>query len=95
MKWIHIQFNSTDIYSHQDAVFVRQFVKFSHSVKHPKDLCLYSLRFSMDDGTAYYISTPDDMIDKVKTVFTGFNHSEVKRPNLNLLNLEFGNERLF
>jgi hypothetical protein len=49
----------------------------------------------MDDGTAYYISTPDDMIDKVKTVFTGFNHSEVKRPNLNLLNLEFGNERLF
>lgn len=95
MKWIHINFNSTEMFSHKDALFVRQFVKFSHSLKHPKDFCLYSLKFRMDDGTAYYISIPDDIAENVKSLFSDFNLSEVKRPNLNLLSLEFGNDRLF
>lgn len=95
VKWFHIKFNQNEVFTHTDATFVRQFITFSHSVKHPENLGLYSLKFKLDNGTAYYVSSPSDIAYKVKAILARFNSSEVSRPNLRLLTLEFGNDKLF
>lgn len=93
MKWYHILFDQNELFKQNDVVFVRQFITFSHSVKHPEELNLYSLRFKMDKGSAYYVSSPDVLDYKVKAILARFNFSEVSRPNLKLLALEFGKDR--
>lgn len=95
MKWFHIQFNQNELIEQNDAVFVRQFITFSHSLKHPEELNLYSLKFKLDKGSAYYVSSPDKLDYKVKAILARFNFSEVARPNLKLLSLEFGKDRHF
>lgn len=94
MKWFHIKFNSNEVFAGSDAVFIRQFITFSHSVNHPEELGLFSLKFKMDDGTVYYVSSPDLIDYKIKAILTRFNFSEVSRPNLKLLTLEFGKTKL-
>jgi hypothetical protein len=95
MKWFHIKFSSSEMFTHTDATFVRQFITFSHSVGHPEELGLYSLKFKLEDGTAYYVSSPEEISYKVKALLARFTATEVSRPNLNLLNLEFGRDTLF
>ncbi|MFZ1520128.1 MAG: hypothetical protein WAU11_15220 [Ignavibacteriaceae bacterium] len=95
MKWFHIQFSEDELIKQSDAVFVRQFITFSNSVQHPEELNLYSIKFKLDTGTAYYVSSPDEIDYKVKAILIRFNFSEVSRPNLKLLELEFGKERYF
>ena len=94
MKWFHIKFTSSEMFLHTDATLVRQFITFSHSVGHPEELGLYSLKFKLDEGNAYYISSPDLISYKVKALLAHFTTSEVSRPNLNLLTLEFGKDKL-
>ena len=94
MKWFYIKFTSNDMFVHSDATFVRQFITFSHSVSHPEELGLYSLKFKIENGNAYYVSSPDDISYKVKAILARFASEEVSRPNLNLLTLEFGKDRL-
>jgi hypothetical protein len=48
MKWFYIKFTSNEMFVHSDATFVRQFITFSHSVSHPQELGLYSLKFRID-----------------------------------------------
>ena len=95
VKWFHIKFTSDDITAHSDASFIRQFITFSQSIDHPEELGLYSLKFRMDNGTAYYVSSPDQIAYQVKSILARFASSEVTRPNLNLLKLEFGKEHIF
>lgn len=95
MKWFHVRFDRNEIFKHNDSVFVRQFIAFSSSVKYPEELALYSLKFRMDDGTAYYVSSPDELDYKVKAILNSFFYSEVALPNIKLLNLEFGKNMLF
>lgn len=94
MKWFHIKFTSSEMFLHTDATFVRQFITFSHSVGHQEELGLYSLKFKIDDGAVYYVSSPDVISYKVKALLARFNASEVSRPNLKLLILEFGKDKL-
>lgn len=94
MKWFHVKFDSNEIFRHNDAAFVRQFITFSHSLNHPDELSLYSLNFKMESGTAYYVSSPDDISYKVKAILARFSSSEVSRPNLKLLTLEFGKDKV-
>ena len=82
------------MFLHTDAALVRQFIAFSHSVGHPEELGLYSLKFKLEDGNAYYISSPDVIAYKVKALLARFTATEVSRPNLNLLTLEFGKDKL-
>jgi len=95
LKWFHIRFDRNDIFKHNDSVFVRQFIEFSSKVKHPEKLSLYSLKFRMDDGSAYYVSSPAELDYKVKALLSRFSYTEVARPNLKLLTLEFGKDKLF
>lgn len=95
LKWFHIQFTNNEMFTHTDATFVRQFITFSHSVNHPDELGLYSLKFKMDAGNAYYVSSPDQIAYKVKAILARFSSTEVSRPNLKLLTLEFGKDKLF
>ena len=94
MKWFHIKFTSNEMFLHTDATLVRQFITFSHSVGHPVELGLYSLKFKVEDGNAYYVSSPDVISYKVKALLARFTATEVSRPNLNLLTLEFGKDKL-
>jgi hypothetical protein len=92
--WFHVKFSSNELFAGSDSAFIRQFITFSHSINHPEELNLFSLKFKIDDGTAYYVSSPDDIAYKVKAILARFNSSEVSRPNLKLLTLEFGKDKL-
>lgn len=94
MKWFHIKFDQNEMFTNIDTIFVKQFISFSHSIKHPESLRLYSLKFKLEDGTAYYVSSPEEQAYKLKALLSRFNYSEVSRPNLKLLNLEFGKEKV-
>lgn len=94
MKWFHIKFTPSEMFLHTDAALVRQFITFSHSVGHPEELGLYSLKFKLEDGNAYYVSSPDVISYKVKALLARFTATEVSRPNLKLLILEFGKDKL-
>lgn len=90
MKWFQIEFDQNEMIALVDAVFVKQFISFSHSIKHPAKLGLYSLKFRKDLGTAYYVSIPQSKANQLKEALIKYNISEVPKPNLKLLNLEFG-----
>lgn len=94
MKWFYVKFTSSELFTNSDATFVKEIITFAHSVKHPDEFGLYSLKFRLEEGVAYYISSPDNLHYKIKEILARYNSAEVSRPNLNLLTLEFGKSKL-
>ena len=94
MKWYYIKFSNEEIISKSDTKFISQFVKLLHSVKHPDNLGLYSLKFQMDDGLGYYASAPEEAAYKLKELLAYYPSTEVSRPNLKVLKLELGKTRI-
>lgn len=90
MKWYHIKFSDADLSANNDEKFVSQFVKLLHTLQHPDKLGLYSLNFQMEEGLAYYASTPREFDYDVKNFLAYFPSQEVSRPNLKVLKLELG-----
>ena len=90
MKWYHIKFSNADLSANINEKFVSQFVKLLHNLKNPDNLRLYSLKFHMEEGLAYYASTPKEFDYDVKNFLAYFPSQEVSRPNLKVLKLELG-----
>ena len=90
MKWFHISFTESDLSMQNDQKFVHDFVKLLHNLKHPEKLGLYSLKFRMNEGQAFYVASPKELADRVKELLAYFQVQEVSRPNLKVLKLELG-----
>ncbi len=90
MKWFHISFSENDLYQQNDQKFVHDFVQLLHKLHHPEKLGLYSLKFRMNEGNAFYVSTPVEIAYRVKELLAYFEVQEVSRPNLKVLKLELG-----
>ena len=90
MKWFHISFTESDLHLQNDQKFVHDFVKLLHTLKHPDKLGLYGLKFRMNEGQAFYVSTPKEIAYQVKELLAYFEVQEVSRPNLKVLKLELG-----
>ena len=90
MKWFYVKFNNIEISTRIDDTFVRAFVNLLHTQKHPDKLGLYKLRFHLDDGMVFYVGTPIELSNQVKSVLAHFPAEEVSRPNLNVLELVVG-----
>lgn len=85
MKWYHIRFTHTELNSLEDQKFVKEFIHFCHDRKFPKDLILYGLKFEVDYGQAFYISSPIQLETDLKKWLAHYNAQLTFRPNLNLL----------
>ena len=94
MKWFYVKFNNIEVSTKIDDAFVRAFVKLLHNQKHPDRLCLYKLKFRLDDGIVFYVGTPIEISYHVKAVLAHYPAEEVSRPNLNVLDLVLGKDSL-
>jgi len=90
MKWFHLTFSHTDLTLLNDERLIKEFILLYHQLKHPDGLALYELKFSVEDGKVFYLSSPDEFSNKVKNVLTNFNSQEVSRPNLKVLSIVLG-----
>jgi hypothetical protein len=90
MKWFHIKFDNSELFSNLDEKFISQFINLLHTHHAPESLGLYSLKFNEDDGLSYFVSCPDQHTGDLKNLLAYYPAKEVSRPNLNLLNLELG-----
>jgi len=85
MKWYHIGFTHTELTSLENQKFIKEFIRFSYEHKLAKDLILYGLKFEVDHGQAFYISTPIQFETDLKKWLAHYNAQLTFRPNLNLL----------
>lgn len=92
LKWFHVWFSSGEMFKNYDALFVKQFITFTHSTNHPAGLILYSLKYGSADGSAYYVSSPITIDTKLKEIFSDYNFTEVAKPDLNLIVYEYGKQ---
>lgn len=90
MKWYYVNFSNSDLTAKKDEKFIGQFVKLLHLLKHPDELALFSLKFSMEEGLVYYSSASDELAYKLKEVLSHYSAHEVSRPNLKVLTLQLG-----
>ena len=94
MRWYHINFSNSDLTAKNDEKFIRQFVKLLHTLKHPDELALFSLKFSLDNGLVYYTSVSEEHSYKLKEVLSHYTAHEVSRPNLKVLTLHLGKTKV-
>ena len=92
MKWYHISFSNSDLTANNDEKFIRQFIKLLHTLNHPDKLGLYSLKFELDEGLAYYASVPKELSNELKKILAYYPSQEVSRPNLKVLRLQLGKD---
>ena len=85
MKWFHIHFKEEDLSTSSDESLIKDFINFTHNLKHPENLALYQLKFHHEDGLVMFISTPDEYSYKLKSLLAHFPAQEVSRPNLKVL----------
>ena len=90
MKWYHINFSNSDFTAKNDEKFIGQFVKLLHTLKHPDEFALFSLKFSLADGLDYYTSLLQEHSYKLKEVLSHYSAHEVAWPNLKVLTLHLG-----
>ena len=90
MEWFFINFTEIDLFARTDEIFIREFFNLLRLQNHPEKLGLYKLKFHLDEGAVFYISTPKAISQQVKSVLTNFPASEVSRPNLKALELLLG-----
>ena len=90
MQWYFVKFNERELFIKEDNYFVSQFIKLLHELKHPQDLALFGLKFQLDEGIAFYISSPPHTTDKVKNLLSHHLAEEISCPNLKVLQLEVG-----
>lgn len=90
MKWFHLIFSQTDLTLLNDEKLVKQFIQLCHQLKRPEGLALYELKFRVEEGKVFYLSTPDEYSYKVKNILAHFNCKDVSEPNLNVLSLILG-----
>lgn len=69
---------------------MHDFVNLLHNLKHPEKLGLYTLKFRMNEGQAFYVSASLDNSYAVKEFLAHYQVQEVSRPNLKVLKLELG-----
>ena len=92
MKWFYISFTEMELFARSDEMFIREFVDLLHIQNHPAKLGLYKLKFHLDEGAIFYIATPKEISQQVKSVLSHFPASEVSHPNLNVLELILGKD---
>lgn len=85
MKWYHVRFTHSDLNSLEDQKFVKEFIHFSYEHKLAKDLVLYGLKFEVDHGQTFYLSSPIRLETDLKKWLAHYNAQVTFRPNLNLL----------
>ncbi len=85
MKWYHIRFTQSELAHHIDQKFIKEFVNFIHLSKSPSGLVLYGLKFELDLGIAFFISTPIQFENELKKILSNYSAQISSRPNLNLL----------
>jgi hypothetical protein len=90
MKWYHIKFSESDLSSSTDERLIKEFINLSHQIKQPDGLALYELKFRIEEGKVIYISSPDEVAYRVKSLLAHFPTQEVSQPNLKVLNLILG-----
>ena len=95
MKWFHIKFSQTDLFTKSDEKLVSQFIKLRHNLGNPENLALCSLKFKQEDLLTYFISAPIEAAYQVKTLIAQYDAIEVSRPDLKVLNVELGTNELF
>ena len=81
---------SRQVYTYRTTIarrpeIYKRFYRFSYEHKLAKDLVLYGLKFEVDHGQAFYISTPLEIETDLKKWLAHYNAQVTFRPNLNLL----------
>ena len=90
MKWFYISFTEIELSARTDEIFIREFVDLLHIQNHPANLGLYKLKFHLDEGAFFYMATPKEISQQVKSVLTHFPAAEVSPPDLKVLELILG-----
>ena len=90
MKWYRIYFSFSDLSADKDNKFISEFVKLLHTLHHPDDLALFSLKFQSKEGLTYYSSSPDELAYKIKELLAYYPSQQTSTPDVNLLTLQLG-----
>lgn len=90
MKWFHVFFQEEDLSSSTDERLIKDFINLTHQLKHPMGLGLYHLKYRVDDGMVIYLSSPDEVSYKLKSILAHYPSQEVNNPNKKLLKLVVG-----
>ena len=90
MKWYHIHFKEADLSSSYDERLLKELSALIEKLHQPQDLGLYQLKFRVEDGQVFYISTPDEYDYKLKSILAHYTVQEVSRPNLKVLKIVLG-----
>lgn len=91
MKWYYLHFNEREIFDGADIQFVKDFISLVHNHNNPANLCLYQLKFDVQDGQVFYISTPTSLDSEVKQILRPHKVQYANCPNIRVLDLVCGN----
>ena len=90
MKWYYISFDSDHIFAQTDQTFIREFIHFLHKHHNPSELGLYRLRFTLEDRSVFYLSTPDNLDYEIKKLLAPYPVEFSRSPNQKVLELLYG-----
>ena len=92
MKWYKITFVSFELKKQLDKKLIKDFIALLVKLDTPVGLAMHTLPedYMYPDKLNYYFSAPDDIADKLKTIFDQTSFSEIPAPDINKLNIMLG-----